>query len=217
MPAATPSQIDRLPIILVHGLKDTSRKMRHITHHLRERGWQVFDLDLTPSNGDAKLEVLAQQLADFIDRTFPPQQPIDLLGYSMGGMVCRYYLQRLGGLDRTRRFVTIAAPHHGTIAAHFSLKPGCMQMRPDSEFMHDLNTDLDRLSQLAVTSLWTPYDLIILPPTSSQLNFGTNLAFPVAMHPLMVSDRHVLDAIATALSQPISQGERYANESKVVV
>jgi triacylglycerol lipase len=195
---------NRNPVLLVHGLNDTSHKMRHIAKHLRALGWQVVDIDLMPSNGDSRLEILAAQVADLVARTFAPDRPIDLLGYSMGGMVGRYYLQRLGGLDRVQRFITISAPHRGTNAAYFSTRPGCMQMRPDSDFMQDLNRDVDRLKDLNFTSLWTPFDLIILPPTSSQLGFGTERSIPAMVHPLMVSDRRSLDEIVTALSQPVT-------------
>lgn len=201
--ADTSHRPDRNPVLLVHGLMDTSHKMRIIAAHLRGWGWQVADIDLTANNGDTPLEVLAQQLAVKIEQTFAPQQPIDLLGFSMGGLVSRYYVQRLGGIDRIQRFVTISTPHRGTIAANFSRRRGCIQMRPEHDFIRDLNRDVDLLKQLNFTSLWTPFDAIILPPSSSQLGIGTELKIPVLAHPLMVSDRRVLAAIATALSQPV--------------
>jgi triacylglycerol lipase len=200
----TRTYASRNPILLVHGLMDTSYKMRKISKHLRERGWQVYDIDLTANNGDTRLEILAGQVAESIDRTFAPGQQIDLLGFSMGGLVTRYYIQRLGGIDRVQRYITISAPHHGTIAAHFSWRPGCMQMRPESDLIKDLNSDVDRLKSLNFTSLWTPFDLIILPPSSSQLGIGTEISIPALTHPLMVSDRRTLDAIVTALSQPVT-------------
>lgn len=201
MPVTRNSQQN--PILLVHGLMDTSYKMRRISSHLHNLGWQVWDIDLIPNNGSSRLELLAQQVADLIDRTFLPDQPIDLLGFSMGGLVSRYYLQRLGGLERVQRFISISAPHNGTIAGYFSQRTGCMQMQPDSEFIKDLNRDVDRLRSLNLTSIWTPFDLIILPPSSSQLGIGIDLSIPVIAHPLMVADRRILDAVTHALSQPV--------------
>ena len=192
----------RNPILLVHGLTDKSHKMRKIASHLRTLGWEVYDIDLTPNNGDAKLEVLAQQVADLVSRTFAPDQKIDLIGFSMGGLVSRYYVQRLGGIDRVQRLITLSSPHHGTVTAYFSLRPGCVQMRPDSEFIADLHRDVDRLNRLNFTSLWTPFDLMILPPTSSQLGIGTEIMLPVLTHPLMVFDPRCLAAISSALAQP---------------
>jgi triacylglycerol lipase len=178
--------------------------MRKIASHLQGLGWKVYDINLTPNSGDAKLEVLAQQVADLVDRTFPPNQPIDLLGFSMGGLVSRYYLQRLGGIDRVQRFITISAPHHGTVAAYFTNRAGCVQMRPNHQFIKDLNRDVGRLEQLNITSIWTPFDLMILPARSSQLGFGTDISLPVLTHANMVFDRRTIDAIAEALIRPLS-------------
>jgi triacylglycerol lipase len=195
--------LTRNPVLLVHGVTDTSYKMRKIASHLRGLGWQVYSIDLTPNNGDAELEVLAQQLADLVNRTFAPHQHIDLVGFSMGGLVSRYYLQRLGGIDRVQRFISISAPHRGTLSAYFSSRPGCVQMRPDREFITDLDRDVDSLDRLNFTSIWTPFDLIILPPSSSQLGIGTEIVIPVLAHAMMVFDRRCLETIATALAQPI--------------
>ncbi len=203
MQLSTPPTADRNPVLLVHGIMDTHHKMRHLAQYLRGLGWEVFDIDLVPNTGATRLEILAQQVSELVDRTFAPHQPIDLLGFSMGGLVTRYYIQRLGGIDRVRRFVTISAPHRGTIAAHFSGRPGCIQMRPDSDLIQDLNSDIDRLHSLNFTSIWTPLDLIILPPSSSQIGIGTEIAIPVLAHPLMVSDRRILKLVADALAQPV--------------
>jgi triacylglycerol lipase len=193
----------RNPILLIHGLTDTSYKMRKMASYLYDMGWQVYTIDLTPNNGYGKLEILAEQVADLVDRTFAPHQHIDIIGFSMGGLVARYYIQRLGGIDRVQRFITISSPHRGTLAAYFSEYPGCVQMRPDSKFLRDLDRDVRVLKQLNFTSMWTPFDLIILPPSSSQLGIGTEIMFPVAAHPLMVFDRRCLAAISEALAQPV--------------
>jgi triacylglycerol lipase len=207
---SSPDRPTRNPILLVHGLMDTSYKMRHIASHLRGLGWEVFDIDLQSNNGDTRLEILASQVAGLVNACLAKCQPdisstqhIDIIGFSMGGIVSRYYIQRLGGIDRVQRFITISSPHNGTIAANFSLKPGCRQMRQNSTFMKDLSTDIDRLKSLNFTSLWTPFDLIILPPTSSKLGIGTERSIPVIAHPLMVSDQRTFEAIVDALSQSV--------------
>jgi triacylglycerol lipase len=123
----------------------------------------------------------------------------------MGGLVSRYYIQRLGGIDRVQRFITISAPHNGTVAAYFTTRAGCVQMRPNHQFIQDLNSDVDLLDRIAVTSIWTPFDLMILPPRSSQLGLGTDISLPVLSHVQMVFDRRILNAISTALSQPLAR------------
>jgi triacylglycerol lipase len=194
----------RNPIVLAHGMWDTAAVFEKLTPYLESRGFQVYSLDMVPSNGAAPLDVLAGQLANFIDRTFNPDQPIDLLGFSMGGIISRYYLQRLGGLDRTQRLVTVSSPHNGTTMAEFSFVPGGKQMRVGSEFLQDLNRDVDRLAQIQFTSIWTPLDAIIVPAASSRVSVAQNQTVLVPWHKLMVSDRRSLATIAAAFEQPLS-------------
>jgi triacylglycerol esterase/lipase EstA (alpha/beta hydrolase family) len=160
-------------------------------------------VDLVPNNGAEVLDKLAQQVANYVAATFEPEQPLDLVGFSMGGIVSRYYLQRLGGIERVQRFITISSPHKGTVVAYGSWQPGCVQMRPNSDFINDLNSDVEMLKQLNFTSIWTPYDLMILPAESSQLGIGKEVILPVILHPLMLTDIRALRIVAKALIAPL--------------
>ncbi len=193
----------RNPIVLVHGMWDTVSVFEKLQPFLESRGGEVYSFNMVPSNGDAPLETLAAQLATFIGQTFGPNRSIDLLGFSMGGIVSRYYLQRLGGIDRTQRFVTVSSPNNGTMMAEFSFTPGGKQMRVGSLFLQDLNRDVDRLAALQVTSIWTPLDAIIVPAASSRLAIADNQTVLVPWHKLMVYDRRSLAMIATALEKPL--------------
>ena len=65
----------------------------------------------------------------------------------MGGLVSRYYVQRLGGIERVRRLITISTPHQGTLWAHMVGNPGSRQMRPGSAFLSKLNHDAAMLER----------------------------------------------------------------------
>ena len=187
------------PVVLVHGINNTSAKLRSIANCLRSLGRPVYSIDLNPNDGSALLEVSASQLQNFIDEHIPVPQKFDLIGFSMGGLVTRYYMQRLGGIDRVEHYVTLAAPHRGTIAAYFTGRPGCVQMRPNSEFLRDLQSDVTMLAKVKFTSIWTAWDTIILPAQSSCLPVGKDVQIPVLAHPLMVVDYRSLDAVAQGL------------------
>jgi triacylglycerol lipase len=193
--------MNEIPVFLVHGITDTYRKMRHLTTALQQQDRTTHSIDLYPNNGSGKLEVLAEQLRDYINKLHPGNKPFDLIGFSMGGLVSRYYVQALGGRDRVRKYITISTPHRGTIAALFSGGKGIEQMRPNSEFIAALNRDLSILQSLDYTAIWTPWDLIILPANSSQLGIGQEIEIPVLLHAWMVSDRRVVDRVTTILSQ----------------
>lgn len=197
------SSNNRNPVLLVHGIWDTSAIFNTMSAYLSQLGWSVCGLSLTPSNGDKCLDHLAGQIADCAAKTFGPEQPFDLIGFSMGGIVSRYYLQRLGGIDRVQRFITISSPHHGTLTGYASRRPGCVQMRPNSQFLRDLNRDVAMLEKLNFTSIWTPYDLMIFPATSSKMPVGREVIVPVPLHGMMVKHPKVIKAVAEALAEPV--------------
>lgn len=195
--------MQRNPVLLIHGINDTAQIFHQMRTYLEGHGWSTHALSLIPNDGTAGLDQLAMQVDHYVTTTFRRSQPIDLLGFSMGGVVCRYYLQRLGGLARVERFITLSAPHQGSLLAYLRWNQGCEQMRPNSAFLQDLNSQLEQLNQVQFTSIWTPFDLMILPATSSSLPIGTEIKVPVLAHAWMVSDPRVLLAVTMALRRPL--------------
>lgn len=188
-------------VLLIHGLNDTTVIFRSLSTHLRQLGRSTYSFNITPNNGDAPLEQLAEQVADYIDKTFSSDEKLDLVGLSMGGLVSRYYVQRLGGMARVQRLVTLGTPHHGTWIAYLSNQRGCVQMRPRSDFLQRLNQNAAMLDQLKFTSIWTPFDLMILPATSSQMPVGREAIVWVLGHNWVATDPLGLAAIAEALAE----------------
>ena len=171
---------------------------------LQRAGLQTHAMNLVPRNGDAGLDHLAGQLAAWIEAHFAAGQSIDLVGFSMGGLVARYYVQRLGGIERVRRFITMSSPHKGTWTAFLRQNRGARQMRPGSAFLQDLNRDAATLCRIEFTTIRTPFDLMIVPADSSELGVGRSIRINVAAHPLMVRDRRVLDLVHRLLTQSVS-------------
>lgn len=194
----------RNPVLLIHGIYDTIAKFNIMTTYLSQLGWQVYSINLTPNTGWIGLDELAKQVAEYIKKIFPPSQPIDLIGFSMGGIVTRYYLQRLGGINRVQRYINISAPNNGTLIAYGLPFPGIIQMRPNSEFLQELNNDsVELLNKINTTFLWTPFDLMIVPPESSRMPVGKEIILPVFVHAWMVSDKRALKVVADVLSEPV--------------
>jgi triacylglycerol lipase len=89
-------------------------------------------------------------------------------------------------LERVKQFISISTPHQGTLTAYLNPNPAGRQLRPGSQFLTDLNRDAARLKQVNHVSLWTPFDLMILPTTSSKIDHGRNIIIPAPVHYLML-------------------------------
>lgn len=197
--------------VLVHGIMDRGGIFGSLQGALEREGIECSAPDLTPNHGGARLEVLAEQLLEHIDTHVPRQRPVHLLGFSMGAIVSRYYLQRLGGMARAAQFLSVCAPHRGTQWSWLGPLAGMRQMRPGSPFLRQLNDDLHTLTQRPVTCYWTPLDLVIVPATSSTLSAARNVRIQsmchacILRHPQLLSD--VTASILRVAAAPEAPGE----------
>jgi triacylglycerol lipase len=191
------------PVLLVHGIFRKSEVFYKMSAYLRDLGLSVYTLDFSSHWGNVSIDELAKQMANYIDKNFEPQQPLDIVGLSMGGLVTRYYLQRLGGINRVQRFIAISSPHSGTWTAYTLWGKGCVQMRPGSAFLEDLNRDAALLEKLNFTSIWTNWDFIIVPASSSQISAAKEVKLSVFAHAMMARHSSSLKAVGEALSEPL--------------
>lgn len=199
-PAAAPVDPAKRPVVLVHGIYSNGADMQRLARHLRAEGRLVLTPSLEPNGGAMPLDEMARQLAGYISKELPEGQ-FDLVGFSMGGLVARYYLQRLGGVERVSHYVTMATPHHGTWTAWLQKDPGVIQMRPGSAFLLDLAKDAEVLRQVKFTSFYTPLDTVIVPSRNSEMPQAHNVRLWAAIHPSWILDRRCLRAISAALGE----------------
>lgn len=193
--------------ILVPGFGDDERVLQGLADFLRRQGVDAYAISPQPSDGTIALDRLTQQLAAAVAQRFPADSTLNLVGFSMGGLLCRSYLQQFGGLTRTARLITIATPHQGTWTAYTYNRPACVQMRPGSPFLTELNRDLSALQRVRFTSIWTPFDLTILPATSSCLPVGEMVPVLSPFHATLLLDPRVLHVVARQLQQPVHGAE----------
>ena len=186
-------------VVLVHGFLETGHNFLQLRRRLQQRGFECLVPRLSPCDGRGGLEALADGLKRDIDDAFGPREPISIIGFSMGGLVSRYYLQELDGAARCQRLITVSSPHRGTYTAWLYPTKGAQQMRPGSLFLQELAQSDSRLGDMPVVSYRTPLDLMILPASSSNWQRAENLAFPVALHPQMLHASRVIEDIERRL------------------
>lgn len=201
-------------IVLVHGIDDTAKCLHKMAVFFRSKGFETFEFEYKPNDGSAPMEELAEHLKRFIEERVKSeygkgtsaQKNIMLIGFSMGGIISRYYVQKLGGDLRVRDLITLSSPHYGTIWAYLLRRTGVKQMRPGSKFLRELNGDVsvfqgdDRVAKVRFISLYTPLDLMIVPAQSSRVNFGESKRVWVLVHPLMIRSQRVMNFICDNLA-----------------
>ncbi len=186
-------------VVLVHGIFDTGSKFRTLQPYLEARGHECLAPSLGPSDGRDGLPALAEQLKHKIDAAFGREAPFALVGFSMGGLISRWYLQELGGHVRVELFAAISAPMQGTLWAYGFPGRGVRQMRPGSDFLARIGAGTERLSRIALLAYWTPFDAVIVPQKSADWDLADSRRIPALCHPCMLWHPKLLADLAAEL------------------
>lgn len=202
-PPAAAETSSGLPIVLAPGFQDTERKLDKLAAYLARHGGTPAPLSPQPTDASVGLDILAAKLAGLIDERLGPDARFDLFGFSMGGLMERYYLQHFGGAARVRRFVTLATPHRGTWTARvLRSQPALEQMKPGSDFLTALNADTAHLDRVAFVALWTPFDLSVTPPARAFLPAYPHRRVFSLFHGYLLQDPLVIRAIGDCFLLP---------------
>lgn len=128
------------PVVLLHGFIDNRSVFLLLRRSLAQHGrQQIESLNYSPLTCDIRTaaELLGRHIEEVCERTGSRQ--VDVVGHSLGGLIARYYVQRLGGDARVRTLVTLGTPHSGTrVAPLANAHPIVRQMRPGSEVLEEL-------------------------------------------------------------------------------
>jgi triacylglycerol lipase len=125
--------------------------------------------------------------------------PINLIGYSMGGLVVRESLREEHSLP-VRRAVFLHCPHGGSLAAHAFALPACREMRPGSDFLARLDQGLWKIPTLAT---WCPWDAVVVPGRSARWKHASaTLLSPVPAHVWPVISPGIHSAVVRFLENP---------------
>jgi len=193
------------PLVLVHGLWDTPRLFRRLEQNLGERRAPLLIPHLPHGLGTTPIRALADQLGRDIEAAFGPDTPIDLLGFSMGGLIGRTWIQLAGGHRRTRRFISVGSPQQGTLTAQpwpRWLLAGVADMKLGSRLLRQLNDNVDALRSVDCASFFCTADLMVWPGWRAVLPVGPRQSVPVLTHPQLLRDPAALDALVAELLRP---------------
>ena len=183
---------------MIHGLWNTSSIFSSITSKLDDIGIEYFAPTLKHSYGMTSIIDLTKILNELILKKYGTKKELDILGFSMGGIIGRYWLQKFNGYKRTRRFISIGSPHKGTFTAQLVPKfpfRGISEMKIKSEFLRELEKNDFFLNDIECINIFTYWDLMVFPSWWTNLNLGKKISVRVYKHRSLVRNNSVVEKI----------------------
>ena len=190
------------PLVLVHGLWDTPRVFHRLIQRLDQPDRPLLAPHLPHGLGVVPLRELARRLDQSIQQQFGRETPIDLLGFSMGGVIGRIWLQEQGGAERTDRFFSVGSPQNGTLAALAvprRMFAGIADMKPASDLLQQLNRQAGTLAPVACRSYFCRWDLMVSPGWLAVLPVGSRTELPVWTHQQLIAHSQALQTLTQDL------------------
>jgi pimeloyl-ACP methyl ester carboxylesterase len=198
------------PILLVHGMVDNRSIFTLLRRGLLRRGFgRVLTLNYSPLTGDVR--AAAADLAERVEQLVADSgyERVHVIGHSLGGLIARYYVQRLGGHERVHSLVTLGTPHGGTQAARLLPATLGRQLRPGSDLVAELSQPAPDVATRFV-AYWSDLDQLILPKRNARLvhpdlRVRNELVRRVG-HMSLPIDPRVVHGISTELAQLDTDG-----------
>lgn len=193
-----PSKTHPRPVVLLHGTDSTAYSdYAAIGPRLVDAGYCVFALNYGGQPGAANfgtedIRASSAQVAVFVDDVLSAtgSDDVDIVGYSQGATVGRYFINKLGGAQVVGRWVGLASPSYGSslyglvplaelipgsmeIAAKIlpreMVSPALWQQAQGSPFLDDLNSPTDTAPGVEYTTIASRVDEVIQPVTNVAL------------------------------------------------
>ncbi|WP_328480158.1 alpha/beta fold hydrolase [Streptomyces sp. NBC_00377] len=196
------------PVVLLHGFIDNRSVFVLLRRSLAQHGrHRMESLNYSPLTCDIRTaaELLGRHIEEICERTGSPQ--VDVVGHSLGGLIARYYVQRLGGDGRVRILVTLGTPHSGTrVAPLANAHPIVRQMRPGSAVIEELSRPAPGCRTHFV-SFWSDLDHLMDPLESACVDHPDLLAQNVRVTGIGHLALPVHPAVATGIRQALDTAQ----------
>lgn len=181
------------PVLLIHGFLGTRGSMYLLERRLRDDGFMVISFDVGMIN-TRDIRRSAFLIHRKVERLLAdqPDQKIDILGHSMGGLIGLYYVKKLGGHRRVRKMIMMGTPLRGTWVALAGIatlglwSTSSWQLLPRSRFLDELAAGPMppevELYTLAAARDW------VVPLARTRADGPTPITVPLGHSSLVVSE-----------------------------
>ena len=201
------------PIILVHGVIDNHTIFSLLRRALMRRGFgRTISLNYSPLTDDIRR--VARRLGRLVEAVCRETgyERVHIVGHSMGGLISRYYVQRLGGDARVHTLVTLGTPHQGSSPARLVPHNVARQLRPDSPIVAELAEPANCSTRMV--AIWSDLDQMIIPKRSARIVHqdlnARNVFVRGVGHMSLPVDGRVLHEITTTLAHVNADGTTLA-------
>jgi pimeloyl-ACP methyl ester carboxylesterase len=192
------------PIVLVHGIFDNRSIFTLLRRGLLRRGFgQTYALNYSALTDDVR--AVSQRLGTLIEQVCDEtgHERVHVVGHSLGGLIGRYLVQRLGGDRRVHTLVTLGTPHGGTLPAHIVPLELARQMRIDSDLIAELAEPAPDC-RTRFLAFWSDIDQLVIPQSHARVDHpdlrARNVLVRGVGHLSLPVDGRVVREIATTLA-----------------
>jgi alpha-beta hydrolase superfamily lysophospholipase len=188
----------------VHGIIDNHAAFTVMEYALRRRGFQTlsaYDYGLLTHNIAQAAVHLGAAIEELAAST--GYERVHVIGHSLGGLIARYYVQRLGGDRHVHTLVTLGTPHQGTqLAWAAPLLPLVRQLTPNSSLIQELAEPASECRTRFI-AFYSDIDHLIVPSHNARLDHPDlnvqNIAVNGIGHLSMPNSGRIAFVIAQAL------------------
>ncbi len=186
------------PVVLIHGLWNSGEIFNLFIKKLDDKNIEYFAPTLKHDFGKISIIEITKSLNKLIIEKYGYEKKIDIIGFSMGGLIARNWIYRFEGYKRTEKFISIGSPHFGTLTAQlvpsFLLK-GISEMKISSRFLIDLSKFDYLLENVECISFFTNWDLMVFPGWKAYLPRGNSYSLRIFKHKDLIRDERAIEVI----------------------
>lgn len=202
------------PILLIHGMADNRSIFTMLRRGLVRRGFgRIETVNYPVSLKDVR--AAAARLDDEVERIVEETgyERIHIVGHSLGGLIGRYYVTRLGGDRRVHTLVTLGTPHQGSYLAYCWDNALTRQLRPGSSLLTELAQPVPGCRTRFI-AYWSDLDQMIFPQRNAALHHPDlnvhNIQLHGVGHGSLPFSGAVVHGISTALAHLDTSGATVA-------
>ncbi len=189
-------------VVLVHGFLATAGVFGPLEERLRRAGVEhMVSFTYHPFRS---IVSLAEELRELCE-ALPAGTRLHLVGHSLGGVVARFYVEGLGGIERVTQTISLASPFRGVPAARVAGRlerwlpePVSLRLLEQIGAMQAdgpvLRLACRRSKEVPHTSIVAADDMLV-PPANAALPGDDVIVFDNVGHNGLLFDRRAIDAV----------------------